>query len=134
MVLTIEASASLRKLLSTEIEDMGLATITASNGDDALKLLDTFEVDMVIANLLMLEMSGFELASQIRRKTDYISVPIIMMTSIPIRLLRIDKANGHIDEWIEKPVSPGQIRETIQKYFETPKGKNTINIFAAGGK
>ena len=72
---------------------------------------------MVIANLLMPEMSGFELASQIRKKTDYLSVPIIMMTSVPTRLLRIDRENGHIDEWIEKPVRPEQIRETIRKYI-----------------
>jgi twitching motility two-component system response regulator PilH len=124
MVLVIESSAALRQMVTVELENSGFAAITANNGPDALKFLETFNVDMIIANLSMTDMSGVELASLIKRKPGYLSVPIIMMTNVPKKHLRIDKTNGHIDEWIEKPVRPEQIRETMQKYFETPGRKH----------
>lgn len=124
MVLVIESSTAQRQLVALTLEGSGFTVITAANGLDALKLLETFNVDMVIANLLMPDMMGFEFVINIKNKPDLLSLPIIMMTSIPIRLLNIDKYKGQIDEWIQKPVRPEQIRETIWKYFETPGRKH----------
>ena len=126
LVLVIESSASLRQIMADELEDCGFVAITTDNCHDALELLETFCVDMVIANLHTPGMSGFELSTLIKGKPDYLSVPIIMMTSVPLSHLKTDKSNEHIDEWIEIPFRPEQIRETTQKYFETPGRKHYL--------
>jgi len=133
MILIIEDSATLRELLAAEVEDMGYSAITTGNGHEALKLLETFSVNIVITGLLMPKMSGLMLAGRIRNIPSHLNTPIIMMTSASVNILNSEK-DDLANEWIEKPVRPERIRETVQRYISKHQGEDTINNFAADGK
>lgn len=101
-ILVAEDDRNTRRLMEAVLKEHGYHPILACDGLEALKLLDTHHVDLVILDIMMPGMDGYELTRQLRA-TDY-TLPILMVTA---KLLPEDKRKGFIvgtDDYMTKPV------------------------------
>lgn len=101
-ILIAEDDKNTRKLMEAILKDHGFNTIPANNGLEALKLLDTHHVDLVLLDIMMPGLDGYEFTRQIR-STDY-NLPILMVSA---KQLPEDKRRGFMvgtDDYMTKPV------------------------------
>ncbi len=90
-VLIAEDSITSRMLLRNILESSGYAVTTAVNGADALKILRTDEFDLVVSDVEMPKLSGFELTSQIRGDEKLRHLPVVLVTALATE---VDKEKG----------------------------------------
>lgn len=101
-ILVAEDDSNTRKLMAAVLREHGFNPLTAENGIEALKLLDRHHIDLVLLDIMMPGMDGYELTKQLRA-TDY-TLPILMVTA---KVLPEDKRKGFIvgtDDYMTKPV------------------------------
>ena len=101
-ILVAEDDKNTRRLMEAVLKEHRYHPILACDGLEALKLLDTHHVDLVILDIMMPGMDGYELTRQLRA-TDY-TLPILMVTA---KQLPEDKRKGFIvgtDDYMTKPV------------------------------
>ena len=96
----------------------GYEVTTAINGDDALEKLNKKKFDLMILDILMPGMNGFELCEKIRALDDYKVVPIIMLTA---KSGSEDKKRGMemgANLFLPKPIAPQHLIDLIKKSLE----------------
>lgn len=81
-VLVAEDALIFRKILKGYLEDLGVRCDMAINGKEALTLLESKTYDMIISDIQMPEMDGYELAAAIRDRDQFNEVPVIALTSL----------------------------------------------------
>jgi DNA-binding response OmpR family regulator len=101
-IMIVEDDANQRKLMATVLEQYGYNVIQATDGIDALDQLDKKHVDLIILDIMMPRMDGFEFTETIRQSGS--SIPILMVTA---KTSPVDKRKGFIigtDDYMTKPV------------------------------
>ena len=101
-IMIVEDDANQRKLMSAVLEQYGYNVIQAFDGIDALDQLDKKHVDLIILDIMMPRMDGFELTETLRQSG--CNVPILMVTA---KQSPVDKRKGFIigtDDYMTKPV------------------------------
>lgn len=106
-ILVVEDDKELRDLFSTVLTENGYTAIPAANGIDALNLLDSNFVDLVISDVMMPQMDGFEMTRAIRAAHD--PMPILMITA---KEQAVDKQEGFrsgADDYMVKPIDVNEM-------------------------
>jgi CheY-like chemotaxis protein len=107
--------------MSAELESMGYHVDVATDGWKALKLADANRPDVIISDVQMPGISGFELIREIRRKPELATIPAIAMTGFglasDICALKAHGFNAHVI----KPVEPDHLVELIHDLTEPKK-------------
>lgn len=106
-VLVVEDDASLRKLMSAALKQNGYEAFTAEDGEKALEMLDKTNIDLIISDIMMPNMDGYELTSQLRR-ANY-DLPILMVTA---KESFEDKQKGFMsgtDDYMVKPIDVNEM-------------------------
>jgi DNA-binding response OmpR family regulator len=104
---------ALNELLKPE----GYEVQTLSNGSEALKKLDQNGYDLLMLDIIMPEMDGFELCKKIREKENYRETPIVFLTAKSQEEDRVQGIEAGANLFLSKPISPekllGIISDTI---------------------
>jgi chemotaxis protein histidine kinase CheA len=119
LALIIDDSISVRKFVSSVLERYNYITVLASNGPEALTALKKSEFDIVITDLEMPEMHGFELIEKIRKNEKYKQLPIVILTG---RAGEESKEMGKrlgANAYIIKPFKETDLLKTLEKFIET---------------
>jgi len=97
-IVVVEDDLSIRDLYLTKLELSGFATRGASNGVEGLKLVEEFQPDLILLDLLMPEMNGDEMLRHLRGKDWGASTRVIILTNISrdeaphaLRFLSVDR-------------------------------------------
>lgn len=101
-ILVVEDDTNTRKLMEAVLKENGYSPIPAKDGLEALRLLDSHHIDLVLLDIMLPGMDGYELTRQLR-ETDF-KLPILMVTA---KQLPEDKKKGFIvgtDDYMTKPV------------------------------
>jgi two-component system chemotaxis sensor kinase CheA len=84
-VLIAEDSITARTLLRNIVESAGYETVSAVDGMDALALLRTTDIDLVVSDVDMPRLNGFELTARIRASHEFADLPVVLVTSLDSR-------------------------------------------------
>ena len=101
-IMIAEDDANQRKLMATVLEQYGYNVIQAVDGLDALDVLDKKHIDLIILDIMMPRMDGFEFTETLRQSG--CNLPILMVTA---KQSPVDKRKGFIigtDDYMTKPV------------------------------
>ncbi|MCW9050648.1 MAG: hybrid sensor histidine kinase/response regulator [Deltaproteobacteria bacterium] len=93
--------------------------ILAENGREALKLLETEPVDVVLTDVMMPNFTGLELLQQIKEHQPEMAV--ILMTGYSNQEIILDALKAGADDFINKPINILQLNTTVDKVFEKQK-------------
>lgn len=127
-LLIVDDDLHLRKLVRTYAQLEQFQCEEAVNGQEALKLLAAHPFDMVVLDVMMPGLSGFETLSQIRKTSQ---VPVIMLTA---RSEEYDKLLGFrlgVDDYVSKPFSPKELMARIGavlKRSNSPNPNRTLDF------
>ncbi len=120
MILVIDDSASMRQLVSFTLEDAGNRVITAENGKDAIDTIDKLDglsLSMVITDLNMPIMNGFDFIKELRSREEFRCLPVIMLTTESQELKHREGEQVGVDYWLVKPFTPQQLLGIVEKYI-----------------
>ncbi|WEK37883.1 MAG: response regulator [Candidatus Pseudobacter hemicellulosilyticus] len=111
-------------------EDLGekYTVLTASNGREALALLAQETVQLVISDVMMPEIDGFELCRQIKTNFESSHVPVILLTARNNLQSRIDGLELGADAYIDKPFSPEYLQVQVANLL---KNRSKLKEFYA---
>jgi len=116
-VLIVDDEESLRRIVAQAFSDRGYTVITADNGSDGLQLATTERPDIVILDLIMPGLSGFEVCRRIRQDVTMTRTSVII-TSAKSYKPDIDKAiELGADAFIVKPADLDELISTANKFF-----------------
>lgn len=126
-ILVVEDDINTRKLMKAILAGNGYSAITAADGIEALKILDKQHIDLIVMDIMIPGMDGYELTRQLR-ESDY-SLPILMVTA---KQLPEDKKNGFIagtDDYMTKPVDEEEMILRIKALLRRAQIINDHKIF-----
>lgn len=115
-ILLVEDTEEILTNLSDYLRMEDFEVVTARNGKQALQRLETFMPDLVITDLLMDEMTGFELVKAIRKSAHH-AVKILVFSARP-KEEDEEIAQLEIDHYILKPSNPETIVEGVKKLLD----------------
>ena len=118
LVLIIDDDAKLNTLLGTYLADFGMRTIAAVTPADGLRELHAHRPDLIILDVMLPGMSGFDLCRTIRR-TD--TIPIIMLTARGEVADRVVGLELGADDYLPKPFEPRELVARIQSVLRRPR-------------
>ena len=101
-ILVVDDDKHTRILMRSLLENDGYTVFTADNGEDALELMDKEHIDLVVLDIMMPEMDGYEFTQTLRESDN--NLPILMVSA---KQLPADKKKGFLvgtDDYITKPV------------------------------
>ena len=108
-VLLVEDSIDLRYLFARVLRGNGFEVCEASNGREALDLLNGFKPDVILTDLMMPGMDGFELIRRIRAIPSMAGVPIVAMTAASSSKAECEVRRAGAADFLEKPFEFGTL-------------------------
>jgi len=107
----------MRQYIHSILSDTYLV-LEASGGKDALKLLRTRTIDLILSDLMMPEMDGIQLAKTVKSDIDISHIPFIMLTAKTARDAQLESLKSGIDDYILKPFDEDMLKAKIETVIE----------------
>ena len=121
-VLLVEDDRSLRRYLEVTLQRAGYRVIAAGDGIEAMKLALSTDVDVVVTDAIMPQLSGQQLAAFLRSNAKLSKVPIVLLTGQENKG-EVNPQNASIDEFLYKPVKADELKTCLIKLLQ--KGLST---------
>ncbi len=115
-IMVVDDSITIRKVTTRFLEKNNYKVVTAKDGVDALQKLQNVTPDIVLLDIEMPRMDGYELATQMRKESRLTSVPIIMITSRTGEKHRNRAMELGVNCYLGKPYNEAQLLESINSF------------------
>jgi two-component system catabolic regulation response regulator CreB len=110
-VLIVEDEPAIADTIQYALETEGFVPVTAPTGQDALELIDADGIDLIILDVGLPDISGFELCKRIRQKSH---LPIIFLTARNEEIDRVVGLEIGGDDYVVKPFSPRELTARVK--------------------
>ncbi|HEV2582984.1 MAG TPA: response regulator [Ktedonobacteraceae bacterium] len=114
-ILIVENEASNRILIERVLSTRGYRCLSASNGLEALNILDIEQVDLILTDLFMPVLDGYRATQLIRARPNMAHVPIVAVTAYALN----DESEAALQigctEYLTKPFKPRQLLEVVDR-------------------
>jgi twitching motility two-component system response regulator PilH len=114
-ILVVEDSLAQRQMISDLLRDSGLNIQFACDGVEALENIQNYNPDLVIMDIVMPRMNGYELCRHIKSDPKTKSIPVVMCSSKGEEFDRYWGMKQGADAYIAKPFQPLELIGTIEK-------------------
>lgn len=112
-VLVIDDDVGLQQMLELALREAGYEVAFASDGEEALALLETLRPDLILCDIMMPEMDGVQFFAAIRERLRYEGIPIIVLTALGRRAWFADlEAEGVV--FVPKPFNVEHLLHLIR--------------------
>jgi CheY-like chemotaxis protein len=101
-ILVVDDDDDFRSLLVQVLKDEGFSVQTASNGQDALMKIDGAKPSLILLDLSMPVMDGFEVLRRLKQSEQFHSIPVIILTGIDLTEMQIAEINKLTTELMQK--------------------------------
>ncbi|MBJ9974906.1 Hpt domain-containing protein [Pseudomonas sp. S75] len=118
LVMVVDDSVTVRKVTSRLLERHGMSVLTAKDGVDAMALLEQHRPDVLLLDIEMPRMDGFEVATRIRRDNRMHGLPIIMITSRTGQKHRDRAMAIGVNEYLGKPYQESVLLQSIAHWSQ----------------
>lgn len=107
-ILLVDDDQTTLRIYSDQLRQSGFDVLTAQSGEQALEILENTKVDLLITDIMMAKMDGWQLVATIREKLciDEVKLPIIVMSAFNCAELEIKCFRHGANMWINKPIHP----------------------------
>jgi DNA-binding response OmpR family regulator len=113
-ILLVDDDPELRKTVEYGLKERGFNIITAGDGFEALDILNTLKPDLVITDLKMSPMNGFDLFQKARKIKDLEKIPFFFLTAIDDLLSKKYSQDLGVDTYITKPFNMNDLEFIIR--------------------
>jgi GAF domain-containing protein/DNA-binding response OmpR family regulator len=124
-ILIVDDDDAIRSLLRQELSDAGYSIEEASNGKEALACVRKQKPDLIVLDVMMPEMNGFDVAAVLKNDPQTMDIPIIVLSIVQ------DKTRGFrigVDRYLTKPIDTSLLFSEIGSLLEQGKSKKKVLI------
>ena len=118
-VLTIEDEPEMQVILRDNLEYEGFEVLSAATGEAGLQLAMAKQPDLILLDLLLPRMSGYEVCRHLR--TGHFTMPIIMLTARNAELDRVAGLEMGADDYLGKPFGVGELIARVRVQLRRPR-------------
>ena len=129
-VLIVDDEEQNCELLEAMIESLGHESRIARDGMEAIANLKS-DIDLVLLDVMMPKMDGFEVAHRIRAGSDFNDVPIIMVTALTAKEDRLRAVEAGANDFIAKPVDRTELRVRTTSLLKVKEAQDAIKHYQA---
>jgi two-component system KDP operon response regulator KdpE len=129
MILAVDDEPGILRVIKLELSAQGFRVLTASNGEEGLRMAEEHRPDLVLLDIVMPEMTGLEVMRELRERSN---VPIIMLTA---KRSETDKVMGlemGADDYLPKPFSldelSARVRAVLRRSTVTPNTESVVRV------
>ena len=125
-VMVVDDSKTIRKTAETLLKKVGCEVFTATDGFDALAKIAEHEPQIILVDIMMPRLDGYQTCSLIKNNAKFKSTPVMMLSS---KDGLFDRAKGRIvgsDLYLTKPFSKDELLNAIKKSIERTSGEEDI--------
>jgi CheY-like chemotaxis protein len=129
-ILVVDDDSYIRSLLRQELGDAGYDIEEAADGKEALSKIRIHKPDLIILDIMMPEMNGFDVAAILKNDPQTMDIPIIVLSIVQ------DKARGYrigVDRYLTKPIDTKQLFSEIITLLDQGKSKKKVMVVDEDG-
>ncbi|OUM07509.1 two-component system response regulator [Pseudomonas syringae] len=108
-ILIVDDDVHVRDLLEVLLRNQGYETLTAESGEHALAIIDKRAPDLILLDIMMPGMDGYEVASQLKARKGTANIPIIMLSALDEHSARLSGLEAGAEEYLNKPVDSAEL-------------------------
>lgn len=134
-ILLVDDEPGVRESVQAYLEDDGILSVTtAENAEKAWEILQTFSPDLVISDIMMPQVDGYEFLGQLRDDPRFKTLPVVFLTARGMTGDRIQGYQAGCDAYLPKPFEPEELEAIVknlltrgQALMESQEG-STVNL------
>jgi len=128
-ILLVDDDADFTEAVKLLLESRSYGVTAANDGKEGLEKVQTEEPDLIILDVMMPEMDGYQVCATLKADPKYRQIPILLLTAVgeAITTTTYTKEMGmkiEADDYIPKPVEPIEIVERVEKLLRISQEKN----------
>lgn len=116
-ILIVDDMVQLTKAVSLSLKAEGYDVVLAYNGKEALERIKEEKPDLLILDIMMPEMNGYEVCQELKKNEETKSIPIILFTSKAQKKDIVDGIKVGADDYIVKPYKFQVLHEKVQRFI-----------------
>jgi putative two-component system response regulator len=113
-ILVVDDISANVELLSSLLTRTGYQVVTASDGEQELQIVEENQPDLVLMDVLMPKLSGYEVCQRIKRNPVTRLTPVVLITALNEREDRIQGINAGADDFLTKPFNPHELKARVR--------------------
>ncbi|HAV91642.1 TPA: type II secretion system protein GspE [candidate division WOR-3 bacterium] len=126
-ILVVDDVKTIRKMLKALFEEENYIVGEAEDGGEALEILKSENINLVISDISMPGMDGFELLKTMKEDDDLKKIPVMLLTHRSDSENEIKGLQFGADDYIAKPIDPEKVLLRVRNIFKRMRGDNGIN-------
>ena len=130
-LMIVDDQDEIRELLQIRLEQLGCHVLTAPDGETALKLAADHPLDLVLLDVSMPGMNGYEVCERLHASEGTINVPVIFLTAThdPDKIVQGFESGGV--DYIGKPFRMTELLARVQTHLDLKRARDTVEHYAA---
>jgi len=129
-ILVVDDTPANVKLLVAILENQNYAVITADSGSKALALLTKENPDLVLLDVMMPELNGYQVCQRIRENPQTTLLPVIMVTALDPAKERVNGIEAGADDFLTKPINPVELLARVRSLLRIRELHNAVQAQA----
>ena len=117
-ILIVDDEPANLKLLETMLVQRGYEVVQAENGKNALERILEQRIDLILSDVMMPEMNGFEMCRGIKRHEKYRNIPVVLITALTAKEDRIKGIEAGAEDFLSKPFDQAEVLARIRMLLE----------------
>ncbi len=120
-ILAVDDEASIRRLVTITLENRGFIVETANDGQEAIDKIAISKPDLVVLDVMMPKMTGWEVRNRLRADPKTADLPIIIASAVGEFESQLAGMESDQDDYITKPFSPGALGDLVEGMLDPSK-------------
>lgn len=125
-MLVVDDESCNRAVICTYLEREGYQTYQAESGIDTLKMMESKQFDLVMLDIMMPGMDGYEVLHQIRRRHRKLDLPVIMVTAETISQKIVKAFKLGANDYISKPIDPAVTIARVEMHMQLKRSREAL--------
>ncbi len=121
-ILAVDDEPNIVRLIQVNLERHGYQVETANNGAQALAKIKANRPDLLVSDVMMPEMDGFELLANVRRDPSLMDLPVIMLTAKAQDKDVLEGYKTGADMYLTKPFNPQELLAFVKRILSSNDG------------
>ncbi len=131
-VLVVDDERDITNLVALNLRQSGFEALETATAEEALNILQRQKIDLLILDLLLPHMSGFELCEYLKSKPGTAAVPIIIISALTAENERLRALNLGVEDYLPKPFSVRELVARVRTVLRRVNGSQKMETMACG--
>jgi CheY-like chemotaxis protein len=114
-ILLIEDEKDMVVMISARLNANGYSVVTALDGEEGLKVAGEIKPDLILLDIIMPKINGFEVCSRLKKNPETSSIPVVIITASGIKNVEKKCVEAGAEDFIHKPYDAGELLNKISK-------------------